>query len=797
MNVSVFSRIATWMICVTLLCAPVGAQQAEQTPAAPSPLPLSETPPVPAVEMPAATGQGAEVPMAPPPSSAAGDQSSAPAGMVTLNFPENVSLKVLVDYVGARQGINFIYDPSVAGRTVTIKAPKAIPADSLMTLLGGVLKANGFVMSPTAVPGTMRVEQATTLVSASEGLQEAGTPAETRPAKVVTRMVELKHAGIKRVEQIIMPFLTPGSSNVISLPEHNMLIITDYAANVKRMEELLAVVDRPNREVDARFVQIKYMEAADVAQQVTQLLMGKAKTNGLGPDAAAAPTLVADPRSNQVALVGLPDQVGEAMGLIKSLDVSLGMTTKVYTLKTASAEQVDRLMKKLVGEVAAKHFYKSATDKDMNLLIATATPEIHEQIESLQRSMDKPVADAQSPVRFYKLQNAKASEVLDTLQSIEGESGLENISVDGVTSGRDKTDDYSAINGPTDRNLDRRTPPGGIQDRELPDVDGDGRGGGGKSRKSVRLRNARVMADEPSNTIIVVAAPSMQTVYQKLIERLDVRRPQVLIEATVVSIDTTNGFQLGVEISKGGSLNKGEGKTINFSSFGLSTVDAATGGLTLKPGLGFNGAVLTMDIANIIIRALESDERVKVVSRPSVLINDNAKGVLDSVSKVPYASVNASTTVATTSLGGYAEAGTKVTITPQISEGDHLKLTYSIELSSFGDVTSESLPPSQQTNSLESEVTIPDGYTIVVGGLRQDHITETIDRIPILGRIPVLEYLFSNRSTENKQSTLFVFIHAVVLRDDKFADLKVLSGDAAVASELNTRFPSSEPVEIK
>ncbi|MHB1156171.1 MAG: secretin N-terminal domain-containing protein [Phycisphaerales bacterium] len=785
MDVSVFGQVAMWMICLTLLCAPVGAQQTEQTSSAPSP----ETPPVPAAEMPAATGQGAEAPATP--SATPGDRSPAPAGMVMLNFPENVSLKVLVDYVGARQGINFIYDPSVSGRTVTIKAPKAIPADSLMTLLGSVLKANGFVMSPTAVPGTMRVEQTTTLVSASEGLQGAGAPVETRPAKVVTHMVELKHANIRRVEQIIMPFLTPGSSNVISLPEHNMLIVTDFAANVKRMEDLLAVVDRPNREVDVRFVQIKYMEAADVVQQVTQLLAGKAKTNGLGPDAAAGPTLVADPRSNQVALVGLPDQVADAMGLIRSLDVSLGMTTKVYTFKTASAEQVDRLVKKLVGEVASKRFYKSATDKDMNLLIATATPEIHEQIESLQRSMDKPVADAQSPVRFYKLQNAKASEVLDTLQSIEGDSGLENISVDGVASGQGKADDYSEINGPTDPNVNRITPPGGIPEKESPG------GGGGKSRKSVRLRNARVMADEPSNTIIVVATPSMQTVYQKLIERLDVRRPQVLIEATVVSIDTTNGFQLGVEISKGGSLNKGEGKTINFSSFGLSTVDAATGGLTLKPGLGFNGAVLTTDIANIIIRALESDERVKVVSRPSVLINDNAKGVLDSVSKVPYASVNASTTVATTSLGGYAEAGTKVTITPQISEGDHLKLTYSIELSSFGDTTSESLPPVQQTNTLSSEVTIPDGYTIVVGGLKQEHITETVDRIPILGRIPVLEYLFSNRSNENKQSTLFVFIHAVVLRDDKFADLKVLSGDAAVAAELNARFPSSEPVEIR
>lgn len=781
MDVSVFGQVATWMICLTLLCAPVGAQQTEQAPKTPPA--RSPVPPVKPTRRAAPAAPATAI-------SPANLARETPDGMVTLNLPENVNLKVLVDYVGQRQGTNFICDAAVAGKTVTIKTPKSIPADSLMTLLDTVLRANGLVMSATDVPGTMRIEPATQLAGLSKrinGTDETTVP-PARPTLVVTQVFKLQHAGAKRVQEILLPFLSPGggSGHMVPLPEHGILMITDYAENMNRLERLIAIVDQPSRDVGVRFIPVVNAEAAEVVQQVNQLLAGKAKVNGLPVDAGAqGPTVVAVDRSNQVVVVGQDDDVRHVAELIKSLDASLGMTTKVYTFKVASPRQVDDLMKKLVGEAAAKRLYKSATDLDLNLLIATTTSEIHQRIESLREAMDKPVADAQSPVRFYKLQNAKASEVLDTLQSIEGESGLENISVDGVTSGQGKADDYSAINGP---DSDRISQPGIAGKESLV---------GEKSGKAVQLQNARVMADEPSNTIIVVAAPSMQTVYQKLIERLDVRRPQVLIEATVVSIDTTNGFQLGVEISKGGSLNKGEGKTINFSSFGLSTVDAATGGLTLKPGLGFNGAVLTTDIANIIIRALESDERVKVVSRPSVLINDNAKGVLDSVSKVPYASVNASTTVATTSLGGYAEAGTKVTITPQISEGDHLKLTYSIELSSFGDVTSESLPPVQQTNSLESEVTIPDGYTIVVGGLKQDRITETIDRIPILGRIPVLEYLFSNRSTENRQSTLFVFIHAVVLRDDKFADLKVLSGDAAVAAELNTRFPSSEPVEIR
>ena len=153
--------------------------------------------------------------------------------------------------------------------------------------------------------------------------------------------------------------------------------------------------------------------------------------------------------------------------------------------------------------------------------------------------------------------------------------------------------------------------------------------------------------------------------------------------------------------------------------------------------------------------------------------------------------------MATTSFAGYSSAGTSIIVKPQISEGEHLKLEYEITLSSFDDNRTETLPPSRQRNTLTSEVTIPDGDTIVVGGLSRDSKADAVDRVPGLGQIPVLEYLFSSRSTRKRKSTLFVFMRAVILRDDKFQDLKVISAAAAARAGLCGAYPVSQPLEVQ
>lgn len=716
-----------------------------------------------------------------------GDRPGPAEGMVELNFPENVDLKVLIDYVGKRTNVNFIYDQNVIQRKVTINSPKAVPVSSLMTLLESILRMNNLALADTEIPGTVRIEAGKALTAISIDADQANA----RPTQAVTRIIELKHASTAKVSPIVQPFLYATQANIAVVPDSGLLIITDYAHNMKRVERLIGLLDQPSPEAVIRFVQLKHVKAAAITPQVTQLLSGRAKA---GTGQAASPvTLQADDRTNRLAIVGERNDVAAAIELIETLDVATSVSTKVYTFTSVSPDRIGRLLDELIDDVA-KQNYRSVTDRDSNSLIVTAAPVVHEQIEVLRASLDKPRPEEQSPIRFHKLQNAKAADVLTTLQSIAGDEGLSGVTIDGVSGDGERVrENFEAVSGPSEDEVNNRnaTRSGPSQATGLTLVD-----------EELGLTRTRLLADEGSNTIIVIARPAMHDVYERLIKRLDVRRPQVLIEATVVSIDTTDGFSLGVEILRSGDLND-KGRYLTFSNFGLSEdVDPASPGLVLRPGIGFNGAVISANIADIVIQALESDSRAKVVSKPSVLVNDNKTGELISESEEPFSSVNASTTVSTTSFGGFASAGTTIKVTPQISEGDHLKLEYEIKLSSFAeasedaDAAAATLPPARQTNSLISEATIPDGHTIVVGGLTRENMRESIDRLPVLGHIPGLEYLFSNRSTTERQTTLFVFIKAVILRDDKFEYLRFVSGQAMADAEVAGEFPISEPIAI-
>ena len=159
--------------------------------------------------------------------------------------------------------------------------------------------------------------------------------------------------------------------------------------------------------------------------------------------------------------------------------------------------------------------------------------------------------------------------------------------------------------------------------------------------------------------------------------------------------------------------------------------------------------------------------------------------------------LDASTNQSLTSLGGLASAGTSITVEPHISEADYLQLAYSIELSNFTGTAQNGLPPPSQKNAVDSSVTIPDGYTIVVGGLTTKNYTTAVNTIPVLGDIPVLKYLFGTRSKNTSDQTLFVFIKPVILRDDRFADLKYLSSKSTRAAGVDGDFPQSDPIPMR
>ena len=171
--------------------------------------------------------------------------------------------------------------------------------------------------------------------------------------------------------------------------------------------------------------------------------------------------------------------------------------------------------------------------------------------------------------------------------------------------------------------------------------------------------------------------------------------------------------------------------------------------------------------------------------------------MLSSVAEVPFQSINASNTVATTSFAGFATAGTTFSVTPQISEGDYLNLDFDILVNDFTGAGNESLPPPRNTDQVTRQVSIPNRSTVIVGGLTRQRYSNDKQRIPFIEDIPIFEFLAGNTSIGEREQRLFVFIKPIILKDDKFKDLLFLSKLEHRQACNPGDYPESSPLLIR
>jgi type II secretory pathway component GspD/PulD (secretin) len=696
---------------------------------------------------------------------------------IQLSLRGQTELRTLVQFVSSTLGINIHYDSGIAKKQVTVLSPAKIPKDSLLGLLQSILKMSDLALVDSDQPGWKKIVP---IKDASEAAVIVEDPSKLPSLKIVAQMFEVKHVAVDSVSKTIEPFLDKKSgANSYPIPGRRLLVVTDYAGNLGRIAKIIEMVDRPDAGARVQMIAVKNADAGELSKKVSELLRQKAQADPQ-KDKKAEMIVNFDAPSNRIILICPGPADPDILELIEKLDVPSQLVTKKHLLRHVSPQRVERILKQMVEARKAGGEYKSAIDEESGLWVVSALPWVHEQIDSIREQIDRPEATEEiGHLRFYKLKNTTASEVLSTIRAID--SGQ---TIQAVSNRRDGEEQESAT----------RTTPTEVNPSIAPPANPNR-----LHRATARTKDAVVTADPNTNTIIVVAPTAVQKVYEKLIHMLDKRRPQVMIEVTLVTLDTSDGFSLGVEISQRRALSTSSAgdetsSYLSFSAFGLSEVDLTTGMPTITPGVGFNGVLLDQNTVNVVLRALASDTHSKVLSAPKVLVNDNATATLQSVAEFPYASLNASDTVSTTSFGGYTEAGTTINVTPHISEDDYLQLLYAVTLNSFGEQSDSSLPPPRQTDTLNSEITIPDGHAIVVGGLTRKSESETVSKLPWLGDIPILKYLVSNRSDNNSQSTLFVFIRPVILRDDQFEDLKYLSEKDLAAAELPSNYPASRPV---
>lgn len=299
-----------------------------------------------------------------------------------------------------------------------------------------------------------------------------------------------------------------------------------------------------------------------------------------------------------------------------------------------------------------------------------------------------------------------------------------------------------------------------------------------------------IQADEATNSLIITAGPDVHKNLAKVIARLDVRRAQVLVEAIIAEVSADLSQNLGVQLATGLTANgksSGAGIISNFATAGASigldgTITPAASGGTIGFGVGNNGTLHF----GLLMNALAGDAATNILSTPTLIAMDNEEAKIVVGKNVPFLTGK----YTGTSSGGGAtpsnpfqtierkDVGLTLKIKPQINDGSSIRMEIEQEISSLSasDVSTADVVTNKRT--INTTVMVEDGQVLVLGGLIEDAYTDTIQKVPFLGDLPIIGQAFRNTKTIKKKQNLMVFIHPVIMRD-------VLSGDSYTRQKYN------------
>jgi len=601
------------------------------------------------------------------------------------------------------------------------------------------------------------------------------------------KIIALKYGDADSISGAIRPFFSKLGKNVAH-KESNSIILYDSNANLAIITGIIEKLDvPPTDELVIEVIALKYADAEILAEILQQVLTDPTdipasagsrpadnttavtKTPAPQPDAGSSEkTSIFVPQAtvgvysightNQIIVKAYKSDITRVRKLIKELDIYVEPTSRNYHFTYVDAAQIHTGLERILnlsgrfGQGQRGNLRGSQTNirregisliEETNSILITGPPSAHRIMASIVENIDIPSTYEAGVIRVYKLENADVEEIATALRELlRKEEERQEISRD--------------VRFATEPG---RTAPHGPGGQEVV-----------SSQEFIPQIEARVTTSTSTNSVIVRATAKQHRELEQLIKELDKRRKQVLIKAIIVEVITNNSVEIGVDLEH---LNA---NMLVFTSFGLSTINPSTGVRDITVSPGGTAAVLRPDKVHAILRALESNGNAKISSAPQILVNDNAVGLIHSVAEEPITQINASDTVATTSFAGFVEAGTQFAITPHISENDYLRVEYTITLNSFGTrPTDPSIPPPRSTSSIQSEATVPNGHTIIVGGLQMINESENVDKIPILGDIPILGLAFRSTNIVKQYKTSYLFITPTILEDLDFADLKDIS----------------------
>jgi general secretion pathway protein D len=539
-----------------------------------------------------------------------------------------------------------------------------------------------------------------------------GSAVESRAgdSEVLTQIVKLQYVSAVDAANLLRPFV-PAQGAVAAHPETNLLILTDTGANIRRLLEILKLIDVEVALDDLQIIPVKYGDAQDLAQILMQLF-STARAAGGFPGAAGPP----------LAIPPVPGAPGGAPPL------------------PGSSPLAGRQRPPLI-----------VADRRSNALVVYAGRQEMETIRRFVERLDVDVYGGQR-VFIYFVENTKAKELVGTLDEIYGRGGRSQST--GIRPGS------SPASGPggygSSLPFGQGLPSSGLSAVPAP-------ASGLQVEGVPRTADIRFIADEVTNAVIVTTYPRLWKEIEETIKKLDRMARQVLIEVLAAEVALTDDTTLGIQWAvRSGRFDVSSTATGTLPGRPLSGL-IPMGGL-VAPGLNF--FTFATDKFLTALNALASLNRVTILSSPTIMTAENKKAIINVSTSVPIVT-SQQVPVATGGTTGnsitqsveYKDAGIILTVTPRIGEQGTVALDVKQEVNDVGPTQPPPInSPIFFKREAETSVVLLNNQTLVLGGLIQNKRTLVKTGIPWLSDIPILGYLFGSREWKTERTELLLLI---------------------------------------
>jgi len=552
------------------------------------------------------------------------------------------------------------------------------------------------------------------------------------------------------------------------VPEQSTIIVAGVREHVERALYLIEKMESEWTMPVVSYIQVEHRAPNDVITEMRSIVEKLGNHGGL----QFTSDLDGDAGQNVIRVIGPESEVESIREFVSEADrpsdiVIRSIDPRGYPLETVAA-YINTMAKDLSLRGSGDD-WNVHQDELTNRLILTGTQnEVDAAVDAIEQLATMP-AESKRLIKMIPIKNREATKIRELAgqllsANMLGESNISGDSVGWQDEQRGQDDGIQLADLSSDQDTDQQS------DLEL-------------------------AVDSELNIIIASGTPRKIKQLEELIKDLDVRQPQVQLEIIMLSLSESESLDFGVELA--GNIDTGNTLIGLGSLFGLSGVTPSSTSAQAT-GTGGSAVILSPGDFSAVIRAIETVNDGRSASMPSIVVNNNETATLNSTTTQPFLTTTIQDSATTTARGGSASAGTTITVSPQIAAGDDILLDYAISLSSFvGEASSDGVePPSQQT-SLNSIASIPDGYTVALGGIEITTEGNSDTKTPGLSSIPILGELFKSQSDSASRSRFYVFIRATVMRSSSFEHLKYMSDELTSELDIDDGWPTVEPRIIR